>query len=199
MVPTTVSACNDLCGARPALHTLHFMRQPWLTMLLVGGLLGLGCGKTVYRSHEAQFCSTDPDDDPFYECSPSSDLVCIQTYSQIVQSTNDSGLTSVPLYLCRLACEPLKDRCPNSEICCPGMISGKTYGKTGGCVPESRCDKPIVPDGGFDLRPDGVGSATEVGVGGDRTMDSPTDSPVDAPSEAGAADAGVDAATDMGL
>ena len=186
----TVSPCNDLCEAGRALHTLLFMRQRWLTMLLVGGLFGLGCGKTVYRSHEAQYCSTQ-EEDPFYECSPSSDLICINTYSEIVQGNNDAGVNRVPLYLCRLACEPLKDKCPNGETCCPGMIHGITYGKTGGCVPESRCDKPIIPDGGFDLRPDGIGSATE--AGGDRATDVPTDVPVDAPSEV---DAGADVAAD---
>jgi hypothetical protein len=171
------------------------MRLPWLSMLLVGGLVGLGCGKTVYRSHEAQFCSIDQDDDPFYECSPSSDLVCINTYSEVVTGSNDAGNRTIEYFLCRLACEPGKDKCPGGEICCPGKIEGKTYGKTGGCVPESRCDSPIVPDGGFDVRPDGIGS-TPVEAGGDRPADTaaPTDTAdvdagapeaPDAPAEAG--------------
>ena len=121
------------------------MRLPWLAMLVVGGLLGLGCGKTVYRSHEAQFCSIDEDDDPFYECSPSSDLVCINTYSEAGRAAATAGPQRMPLYLCRLACDPGKDRCPSGEVCCPGKIEGKTYGKTGACVPESRCDNPVDP------------------------------------------------------
>jgi hypothetical protein len=165
-------------------------------MLLVGGLLGLGCGKTVYRSHEAQFCSTNDDDDPFYECSPSSDLVCINTYSETVKSSNDAGSQRVPLYLCRLACEPLKDKCPGGEICCPGKIEGKTYGKTGGCVPESRCDNILVPDGGFDLRPDGLGSAMPE-AGGDRPAET---TPADTlPADSGETDAGADAPAQAGV
>jgi hypothetical protein len=165
-------------------------------MLLVGGLLALGCGKTVYRSHEAQFCSTDDDDDPFYECSPSSDLICINTYSETVKTSSDAGSQRVPLYLCRLACEPLKDKCPGGEICCPGKIEGKTYGKTGGCVPESRCDNIVVPDGGFDLRPDGPGSAMPE-AGGDRPADT---TPADTvPADSGEPDAGADAPAEAGV
>jgi hypothetical protein len=168
------------------------MRLPWLAMLVVGGLLGLGCGKTVYRSHEAQFCSIDQDDDPFYECSPSSDLVCITTYSELFKGTNDAGDKLVPLYLCRLACDPGKDKCPGGEVCCPGKIEGKNYGKTGGCTPESRCDNPLIPDGGFDGRPDGPGSVpSEAGV----------DRPADAPAtpDTGDADAGADAPAEAGV
>jgi hypothetical protein len=165
------------------------MRLPWLAMLVVGGLVGLGCGKTVYRSHEAQFCSIDDNDDPFYECSPSSDLVCINTYSMQV----GSGETArrVPLYLCRLACNPATDKCPGGEICCPGKIEGKTYGKSGGCVPESRCDNIPIPDGGFDARPDGPGSMPAE-AGADRPADTApapdtgeSDAGADAPAEAG--------------
>jgi hypothetical protein len=171
------------------------MRLPWLAMLVVGGLLGLGCGKTVYRSHEAQFCSIDQDDDPFYECSPSSDLVCITTYSELFKGTNDAGDKLVPLYLCRLACDPGKDKCPGGEVCCPGKIEGKNYGKTGGCTPESRCDNRVVPDGGFDARPDGPGSMpAEAGV------DRPADT-ADAPAtlDTGEADAGADAPAEAGV
>src|SRR5262245_8932220 len=168
------------------------MRLPWLPLLVVGGLLGLGCGKTVYRSHEAQFCSTNDDDDPFYECSPSSDLVCINTYAERVTAKNDAGSQLIPLYLCRLACNP-GDKCPGGEICCPGKIEGKTYGKTGGCVPESRCDNPLIPDGGFDGRPDGPGSARP-DTGADSPVDVSTETAPDdmSPADSPEADAGAD-------
>jgi hypothetical protein len=166
------------------------MRLPWLALVVVGGLLGLGCGKTVYRSHEAQFCSISDDDDPFYECSPSSDLVCINTYSERVMAKNDAGTQLVPIYLCRLSCEPGKDKCPGNETCCPGKIEGKTYGRTGACVPENKCDSPIVPDGGFDGRPDGPGSVGSE-AGGDRPADvAPADA---APADSTEADAGAEA------
>jgi hypothetical protein len=172
------------------------MRQFGLTMLMViaGGLLGPGCGKTVYRSHEAQFCSTDKDDDPFYECSPSADLVCINTYSELVLANNDAGSRRIPLYLCRLACDPATDRCPNGELCCPGKIEGRTYGKSAACVPATKCDSPFVPDGGFDLRPDRGGGEVS---GGEAGGDAPSS---DAPDDAGAADTPVDApASDAGV
>lgn len=163
-------------------------------MLLVGGLLGLGCGKTVYRSHEAQFCSTNDDDDPFYECSPSADLVCINTYDELIRTTNDAGTQrTLPIYLCRIACNP-DERCPNGEVCCPGQIVGRNYGRMHACVPATRCDNPIIPDGGFDARPDGRSSDVRAEVGGDSAQDSP----VDVPSALDAGDAPVDADQDAG-
>jgi hypothetical protein len=173
------------------------MRLPWLAMLVIGGLLGPGCGKTVYRSHEAQFCSIKDDDDPFYECSPSSDLVCINTYSMLVGG-GDAGQQRVPLYLCRLACDPGKDKCPGGEICCPGKIEGKTYDKSGGCVPESRCDNPLIPDGGFDGRPDGPGSMPAE-AGGDRPADTADTADAPATPDTGEADAGADAPAEAGV
>jgi hypothetical protein len=182
------------------------MRWRWLTMLTVAGWLGLGCGKTIYRSHEAQFCSTDDDDDPFYECSPARDLVCINTYA--MQFSADGGSKSLPLYLCRLACTP-GDICPNGETCCPGPISGRTYGKMHACVPDKFCDNPIVPDGGHDGRPDGrtfeagreMGTEAGSEAGGEAgSGDGPADAPggdgpdagdpVDAPADPDAGAAG---------
>ena len=169
------------------------MRWQWLTMLMVGGWLGLGCGKTVFRSHEAQFCSTNDDDDPFYECSPSTDLVCISTYSQIFGTGVDGGTpTTLPLYLCRLACTPGGPACPNNELCCPGPIVGRNYGKMHACVPESRCDNPDIPDGGFDMRPDRPGPEMGREAGGEAGSEAGGgDVPVDAPAgDTGGPDAG---------
>ena len=184
---------NPLCGAAGRIHTPAFMRWLWLTLFLVGGVMGQGCGKTVYRSHEAQFCSTNQNDDPFYECSPSNDLVCINTYAEVIQSTSDAGgQQTLPIYLCRLACDPNdpKTRCPNGETCCPGPITGRNYGKMHACVPESRCDNPLIPDGGVtkqDARP----VAQQPEAGADRVNDGPVDQN-DGPGggdEAGAGDA----------
>ncbi len=120
----------------------------WLIGLAVGGVLGLGCGKTVYRSHEGHYCSSTEDDDPFFECSPSYDLVCINTYEQQVQVTGGQPPRFQPIYLCRLACSP-GDHCISpTDVCCPGPIYGRSYGKMHACVPAGMCQTAEVPDAG---------------------------------------------------
>ncbi len=85
---------------------------------------------------------------------------------------------------------------PRRRDLLPGQIEGKTYGKTGGCVPESRATTFLVPDGGFDLRPDGLGSAMPE-AGGDRPADTtPADT---APTDSGETDAGADAPAEAGV
>ena len=124
----------------------------WLIGLAVGGLLGLGCGNTVYRSHEGAYFS-DKDEDPFFECAPSDDLVCINTYDMQVQTTGGQPPRFQPVYLCRLACSP-GDHCfdPN-DVCCPGPIHGRNYGKMNACVPVGMCQTATVPDAGSPDRP----------------------------------------------
>jgi hypothetical protein len=152
----------------------------WLCGLLVGGLLGMGCGKTVYRSHEGHYCSSTEDDDPFFECSPSYDLVCINTYAEQVRSTGGQPTRFQDIWLCRLACNE-GDRCPDAkDRCCPGPIYGKNYGKMHACVPASMCQTVDPPDAGPDVRRD---SATDTATDGPEE-DGPQ--PATAGSDAGA-------------
>jgi hypothetical protein len=158
----------------------------------LGGLLGPGCGKTVYRSHEAQYCSTDDNEDPFYECSPAFNLVCATTHSEALQNTPDGGQrVFVDRYTCRLACDP-GDRCPvGTDICCPAKnIVGRDYGKNSVCVPEPMCQTITPGDGGVDARPDRFSTIDSPGEAG--TGDVPA--PGDAADAASGAEAGVDAA-----
>jgi hypothetical protein len=96
----------------------------------------------VYRSHEAQYCSSNADDDPFYECAPP--LVCVNTYDELVRGGGDGGpgFRPVPIYLCRVPCQP-GGACASGEICCAGAL---TDGQTQhACVQQSRCE-PLVRD-----------------------------------------------------
>jgi hypothetical protein len=90
---------------------------------------------TVYRSHEAQYCSTNPDDDPLYVCGDP--LVCVNTYSVLVRGAGPDGGTPVPIFLCRVPCSA-GGPCPGGETCCEGQ--GADSQVRWACVPESRCD-----------------------------------------------------------
>lgn len=112
---------------------------------LAGAALLSSCTNSVIRSQEGHACSTNPDDDPQLVCTPAQDFVCIATYTKVVTNPQeaakfDGGLRSV--YVCRLNCNTT-DECPqrgDMDVCCPGHIHGKTYGKMGGCVPLGSCD-----------------------------------------------------------
>jgi hypothetical protein len=150
----------------------------WLIGLVVGGLLGLGCGKTVYRSHEGHYCSSTEQDDPFFECSPSYDLVCINTYAQQVQSTGGEPPRFQEIFLCRLACSP-GDRCPDAkDVCCRGPIYGRDYGKTHACVPAGQCQT--------------AEPTADAGPKADRTPDTSSPSPDGPESPDAGPDAGVE-------
>jgi hypothetical protein len=117
-------------------------------------LLGMGCGKTVYRSHEGHYCSSTADDDPFFECSPSYDLICINTYAEPIEQTGGQPPRFQEIFLCRLACTP-GDRCPDArDVCCTGPIYGRNYGKEAACVPAGQCQTVVAPDAGADTRRD---------------------------------------------
>jgi hypothetical protein len=150
----------------------------WLSGLLLGILLGLGCGKTVYRSHEGHYCSSTENDDPFFECSPSYDLICINTYAEQVNTTGGEEPRFQEIYLCRLACNA-GERCQNlTDVCCKGPISGRNYGKTHACVPAGQCQK----------------EQDQVDAGMDRPRDTATDNPIDVDARTADAPASVDAA-----
>jgi hypothetical protein len=89
--------------------------------------------RPVFRSHEAQFCSSAADDDPIYECTPP--LVCVNTYNELVRP-GDGG--TVPIFLCRAPCQPGVAACGAGDICCPGALAGGQ--SQSACVPESRCN-----------------------------------------------------------
>lgn len=129
-------------------------------VLALVGAAAAGCTKSRIRAGEGIGCSTDPDDDPYYECSPAADLVCIATHS--VQVTNervarqfDGGIRQI--YICRLACSPEEGGCRQAgDVCCPGHIVGRNYGKSHACVPERLCQTVPAPDGG--VRPRDAGA-----------------------------------------
>lgn len=156
--------------------------------LALAAALGAGCGGGSIRAGEGVKCSTDPDEDPQYVCSPAADLVCITTYSVLVTNEReapryDGGIRQV--FVCRLACEADEDCRQGGDVCCPGLIVGKNYGKMAACVPSMFC---TTRDGG--ARPDGP----------PREAAAPAeDASPDRPADAGAVDAPaapVDAAVD---
>jgi hypothetical protein len=104
------------------------------------------------RAQEGHACSTSPDDDPQLVCTTGMDLVCISTYSRTVTNPEearkfDGGIRQV--FVCRMPCSADSD-CPQpGDICCPGPIHGKTFGKMAACVPPGSCEtQPRAADGG---------------------------------------------------
>jgi hypothetical protein len=152
----------------------------WLSFILVGGLVGglfgMGCGKTVYRSHEGHYCSSTTDDDPFFECSPSYDLICINTYAEPILQTGGAPPKFQEIFLCRLACQP-GERCPDArDVCCPGPIYGRDYGKTAACVPAGQCQTVVATDAGADTRRDAsTPDGPEPDTGGPNEIDASAD------------------------
>jgi hypothetical protein len=127
------------------------LRAVILSLLVLGG--AAGCGKSQIRAFDGHGCSTKPDDDPLYVCSPQYDLVCINTYYKEVTDpvqakAFDGGIRSV--YVCRLVCDPASGIgcAETTDVCCPGFIHGKTYGKTHACVPDYLCQTRGPGDGG---------------------------------------------------
>jgi hypothetical protein len=161
--------------------------------VLAAALLSSACTSTI-RSQEGAACSTNSSDDPQLVCSPAQDLVCITTYTRVVTNPSaaskyDGGIRHV--YVCRMACNTPQD-CPQTgDVCCRGDIYGKTYGKTGGCVPPGTCEgmgNSVSPDGGEPVaQPDGArdGGATDGAAEA---------GPRDAPADAGTPDAPADGA-----
>jgi hypothetical protein len=158
----------------------------WLFLFAAVGLVGAGCDKTVYRSHEGQFCSSTSDDEPYYECSRASDLVCINTYEKNYIQPNNQPDKVVAMWLCREACDPgAKSPCVVAgEICCPGAIFGKDY-------PAKRTTNPMP----YACTPrefcDAVLGMTPVKDGGAKDTATTPDA-ADASADAGASDAPVD-------
>lgn len=166
----------------------------WLFLFCVVGLVGAGCEKTIYRSHESQYCSSTDDDDPYYECSRSSDLVCINTYEKSYPQTDNRPDKVVSMWLCREACDPtVKNPCMGEEICCPGAIFGKDYGKKHACVLREFCDSIL----GTPSTPKDAGAKTDTGGAADAGKEVGAGPAADA-AEAGAgtSDASNDGAAD---
>ena len=155
----------------------------WLFCLAIGSVLAAGCGKTVYRAHESQYCSSVEDDDPYYECARSDDFICITTYSETPMTANGEIAQAQPRWLCRLACTPGVDKCAVDEICCPGTIYGRDYGKKGGCVPNGFCQgqstKPTTADAG--AKDAAAPDATAPVDGPDAATGAAAEAPADAP------------------
>jgi hypothetical protein len=160
--------------------------------MALGSVLGAGCEKTIYRSHESHYCSSTADDEPYYECAKGSDLICITTYTMTYGSKEGAPPKTLDIWVCRLACTPgNKDECRADEVCCPGMIYGNNYGKSHACVMPGLCPALAVPNkdaGGGDARSDAKldsglsdGSGADAG-GSDGGADGPAaDAPMDLP------------------
>jgi hypothetical protein len=154
------------------------------------GLLAAGCDKTIYRSHESQYCSSTEDDDPYYECSRSSDLVCINTYEKSYPQTDNRSDKVVAMWLCREACDPtVKNPCRGSdEVCCAGPIYGKDYGKKHACVQRELCDSMLGVTPPKDAGPKtDTSSVTDAGTSD--LAGGPGEAGAAADTDAGAADA----------
>ena len=159
-----------------------------LPYLLIGGALFAACGKTVFKSHEGQFCSSDEGHDPFYECTRMFDFVCINTYSVAIQGAAANEANTQPVWLCRLACSDNTDCMVTGDVCCQGPIYGLDRGVSAACVPRDRCNSLPPPDAA-PPREAGVndGGTGDVGTGDVGVTDAPA--ALDGP----AADGGVDA------
>jgi hypothetical protein len=171
-----------------------------VTCALAVALSLTGCSTSSVRSQEGQACSTSSSDDPQLVCSPAQDLVCIATYTRLVTKPSeaakyDGGLRQV--YVCRLACNTSADCFQAGDICCPGPIYGKDYGKMRGCVPAGSCealgeDEPdggtVTPgDGGAKL--DGASAGPEGGAKLDGGSPDTAIAPADVAAPAADADA----------
>jgi hypothetical protein len=161
---------------------------------LGAGLVVSGCTEASIRSQEGHACSINSSDDPQLICTPAQDLVCIATYWRTVTNVQeakkfDGGVR--PVYVCRWACNTTAE-CPQSgDICCKGMIFGKTYNKTGGCTPPGSCETEDEPDGGAPA--DGTAPA-DTAKPGEAGAPADTAAAVDVP-EADAAASAADSAT----
>jgi hypothetical protein len=154
--------------------------------LVVGLGAFAGCSKTVYHSHESHYCSSSDDDDPYWECSRSADLVCINTYDGVYPQPDGKPTKTVPMYLCRMACTPGDKTCQPDEVCCPGMIYGRNYGKTHGCTLPSFC-------AALAGQPKDAGTTRDTAT----TADAGSDAGGDAGDAADAGDAGSDVPLNM--
>jgi hypothetical protein len=172
----------------------------WLCLFVAVGLVGAGCEKTVYRSHESQYCSPSDDDEPYFECARSSDLICINTYEKFYAQPNNQPDKAVQMWACHEACDPTaKNPCVGpTEICCPGNLFGRDYPAKRAnnpmpyaCVLREFCDAVLgapVKDGG--VKADGPAASD----GGSADQASSVDQGSSA--DAGASDAD-DAAADL--
>jgi hypothetical protein len=102
--------------------------------------------RPVYGSHESQYCSPSEDDDPFFVCSKSSELICIATYTKRYPQPSQAPDKVVTMWICRHGCTPGDGACAADEICCPGLTFGVTYGKSHACVLPEFCGP--LPDAG---------------------------------------------------
>jgi len=92
----------------------------------------LGCSKVKVRSYIGGPCSTSSDEDPFYECDPAYDLVCMD-------NVGDGK------YFCRIPCKlDPPTPCEKGDVCCPGEIHGDDLGYERGCTPKLQC--PVGPN-----------------------------------------------------
>jgi hypothetical protein len=129
------------------------------------------CSNSTVRSQEGHACSTSSSDDPQFICTPALDLVCIATYSRTVTNPKEAGKFDGgvrQVYVCRLACDKDEECREGGDVCCKGPIYGKTYNKSGGCVPLSQCDYMNVEmDGGAAEAgaPDGGASTADAAAG----------------------------------
>ncbi len=171
------------CQWGAALYTHRPMSR--FAIIAAAGVLAASCGlgKSKIRAGDGQHCTTSSSEDPVFTCSPAYDLACIATYKH--QVSNE------PVYVCRLVCTP-GDRCLYpSDICCPGTIHGKTYGKMHACVPVRDCD--LRPDAG--VTPDSGTPDTAADVADDAAVDASDDSAQDSTPDT-VDDAGDDAVSD---
>jgi hypothetical protein len=161
------------------------------SVLLAAALL-TGCAKSTVRSYESHACSTNKGDDPFLICSPSTDLVCINTYTVMVTDPKeklkwDGGIR--PVWVCRFVCTPGIGGCGTAgDVCCPGMIYGEDYKMMAACVPEQYCDTLGRDAAARDTQAPDTFRADTTGV----ALDSGTRDagPVDAPASDSAAEDG---------
>ena len=82
----------------------------------------------------------------------------------------DGGIRQV--YVCRLACNT-NAQCPQAgDVCCLGVVYGKTYNKKGGCAPPGSCEMGLVEEEADS------GAPADGGGGGDAGGDRPADAGV---------------------
>ncbi len=164
------------------------MRFAIATTIALGlGLAGIGCNHERIRQGESHYCSTDEDEQPYYECSPAFDQVCIATTTQEVLDDQGRVLRVEDRYVCRETCTPETGCKRADDVCCPGKTYKSRFASKYACVPSDSCSATAGDAGAPGDAGGGRRDAARDGGGA-------ADGGVPGPDGGGAADGGGDAA-----
>jgi hypothetical protein len=101
---------------------------------------GDGAAPDAFHSAEGQYCSSTPDEDPFYACLAGPALACVTTYGTPVLAGDNATIVTRPIYLCRATCDDAHPCALADDVCCHGTAGGG--GAVRACAPSRYCDHP---------------------------------------------------------